>query len=278
MASPSSSPTKSIPVASLPAQMPPLPVTMSSPFEKAFHEGEECIFAIRYGAITAGYSSLTVPNKDVVSGRSAYHLLSEAHSSGIVDTFFHVNDRNEAWLDAEIPRTLRYSKNIREGKYRVEETVDLDQEKNVYRRHENRLDKKTTEDREGKIPPNVLDVFSSLYYVRTLPLEVGKSFSIDVHSGDKVYPLVVNVKKRERVKVKAGKFDCFLVEPVLRDAGMFIAKGKKLEVWLTADDRHLPVLMRCEVFIGHVSAELVRQRTPAASVQTAGISPGNRAN
>ena len=54
---------------------------------------------------------------------------------------------------------------------------------------------------------------------------------------------------------------CYRVEPVLRERGIFISKGKKLEVWLTADARHMPVLMRSEIFIGHVSAELVRQKT-----------------
>ena len=180
-------------VASIPASA----VLRPSPFEKAFREGEECLFTIRWGGMTAGYSSLTVPNKESVAGRETYHLVSEARSSAFVDSFYKVRDRNEAWLDVEIPRTLRYAKRIREGKYRVEETVDLDQDNLVYHRHETRLDKNTVEEHQGAIPANVLDVFSSLYYVRTLPLEVGKSFSVDVHSGDKVYPLVVHVKKRE---------------------------------------------------------------------------------
>jgi len=71
-----------------------------------------------------------------------------------------------------------------------------------------------------------------------------------------VYPLVVHVLKREKIKVPAGKFDCLVVEPFLRGPGIFISKGKKLVVWLTADERRIPVRMRSEVFIGHVSAEL----------------------
>src|SRR5260221_4265523 len=85
------------------------------------------------------------------------------------------------------------------------------------------------EEKRGEIPSNVLDVLSSLYYIRSLPLEVGKSFTIDVHSGEKTWPLVVNVLKMEKVKVKAGKFMCYRVEPVLIQRGIFISKGKKLE-------------------------------------------------
>jgi hypothetical protein len=93
---------------------------------------------------------------------------------------------------------------------------------------------------------------------------VGKEFTVDVHSGDKTFPLLVKVKKLEKIKVKAGKFLCYRVEPVLRERGIFISKGKKMEVWMTADESHMPVLMRSEIFIGHVSAELVKHKIPPA--------------
>jgi len=231
-------------------------------FHPAFQEGEDLTFQIRWGVITGGYATLSIPSIDRVGNEQAYHILSEARSTGMVDAFYHVRDKNEAWLDTAWPRSLRYSKKILEGKYSVDQVVELDQGAGKFHLTEVRHDKNNArEDKQGEIPPNVLDVLSSLYYVRSLPLEVGKSFTIDVHSGEKTWPLVVNVIKREKIKVKAGKFMCYRVEPVLRERGIFISKGKKLEVWLTADARHVPVLMRSEIFIGHVSAELVRQKT-----------------
>jgi len=231
-------------------------------FRLPFQEGEDLVFQIRWGVITGGYATLSVPSIDKIDGKSAYHILSEARSTGMVDAFYRVKDKNEAWLDTALPQSLRYSKTILEGKYSVDEVVELDQTAHKYHLTEVRHDKNNArEEKQGIIPASVLDVLSSLYYVRSLPLEVGKSFTIDVHSGDKTWPLVVQVKKLEKVKVKAGKFLCYRVEPLLRERGIFISKGKKLEVWLTADAHHMPVLMRSEIFIGHVSAELVRQKT-----------------
>jgi uncharacterized protein DUF3108 len=240
-------------------------------FQPAFGEGEDLTFAIRWGVITGGYATLSVPSIDVVEGQPAYHILSEARSTGIVDTFYKVRDRNEAWLATAYPRSLRYSKKILEGKYSVDEVVELDQAARTFHTTEVRHDKNNAkEETKGEIPPNVLDVLSSLYYIRSMPLEVGKSFTIDVHSGEKSWPLLVHVKKLEKVKVKAGKFLCYRVEPVLRERGVFISKGKKLEVWMTADARHMPVLMRSEIFIGHVSAELVKLKmSPAKDQQLA---------
>jgi len=242
----------------------------------AFREGEDLRFAVKWGMITGGYSSLSINNSEAIDGRPTYHVVAEAHSTGLVNTMYPVNDRNEAWLEPHSPSTLRYARNIHEGKFAIEEQVTLDQVNHRFHQHSYRADKKRHKEHDGEIPPNVLDVLGSLYYIRTLPLEVGKSYTIDVHSSNTVYPLVVNVKRRQTVKVKAGKFDCFVVEPVLREPGIFVTKGKKLEVFLTADERRMPVMMRSEIFIGHVAAELVSHRS-TTPLETVALSQAQKA-
>ncbi len=255
-----------------------LPIARAE-YKPAFQEGEDLTFAIRWGVITGGYATLSVPSIDLIGEQKAFHILSKAQSTGFVDTFYKVRDINEAWMDTERPRSLRYSKNINEGSYRVDQSVELDHENLTFRMTEVRHDKNGEKvEKTGDISPDVLDVLSSLYYIRSLPLEVGKSFTMDVHSGKKTWPLVVKVKKMEKVRVKAGKFLCYRVEPVLRGPGIFVSKAKKMEVWLTADGPHMPVLMRSEIFIGHVSAELVKHKIPPApetppDLATALVSP-----
>jgi len=224
-------------------------------------EREELNFALRWGVVTAGRATLSIHGNDVLKGRAAYHVASYAHSTGFVNTFYKVQDNSDTWLDASSLTTLRYEKNVREGSYRIQETADFDQTCRRFLQHSIRFDKNNkTEDRSGRLPPNALDVFGSLYYMRTLPLEVGQTYTPDVLSGDKIWPLVVNVKRRETVKVSGGKFDCFVLEPILRQPGIFITKGKKVEVWITADERRMPVKMRSEVVIGHVAAEILNFR------------------
>lgn len=222
----------------------------------AFGPNEKLDFDIRWGVVKAGTSSLDIDGLVDVDGRPAYHLVSEAHSTGVVDTFYKVNDRNEAWLDQASLVSVRYTKQLREGSFKEDDLVTLNQVIDEWTRTIDRLDKKTKEIKSGPLPPDTLDVQSSLYVMRTMPMVVGASYRINIHSNDKIYPLVVKIKRREKIKVPAGTFDCFLVQPLLRGPGMFVSKGKKLEVWLTADDRHMPVRMRSEVFFGHVAAEL----------------------
>ncbi len=99
------------------------------------------------------------------------------------------------------------------------------------------------------------DAFSAIYYLRTQTLEVGDTVYIDNFTDGRFYSMKVIVHKKETVSVKAGTFDCILVEPVLHAVGVFKHSGK-LKVWLTDDRLRMPVLMKSKVLVGSISAEL----------------------
>ena len=102
----------------------------------------------------------------------------------------------------------------------------------------------------------VQDVISSLYFFRTLDLEVGKEYVFEAHSGKDTWPLKTKVLSKEKVKVPAGEFDCLVLQPFVReDAGIFKAKGK-LKVWVTDDENKMPVKMKSKIPVGSISAEL----------------------
>jgi hypothetical protein len=189
-----------------------------------------------------------------VQGRKAYHIVTSARSAPFFDTFYKVRDINESWMDTESLCSLKYCSRIDENNYKKTETIILDHEKGQYQAVE--------EKKSGPIPLWVQDVLSSLYYLRTKDLEVGKSVMVDAHSGDKAWPLKVNVLRKEKVKVPAGEFECFVVEPVIREGtGIFQAKGK-LWVWMTADKKKIPVLMRSKIAVGSIEALLTEKKMP----------------
>src|SRR5258708_2352420 len=82
----------------------------------AFQVGEDLSYVVRWGIVTGGHSSLAIHGIDKVLDRPAYHIFSEARSSGFVDTFYKTRDRNATWLDTQSLPTLRYEKHIHEGR------------------------------------------------------------------------------------------------------------------------------------------------------------------
>ena len=72
---------------------------------------------------------------------------------------------------------------------------------------------------------------------------------------DKVYPLDVVFLGKERVSVSAGTFDCIILEPKVREGGLFKSEGSII-VWLTDDELKVPVKVKTKVLIGSIDAEL----------------------
>ena len=47
-----------------------------------------------------------------------------------------------------------------------------------------------------------------------------------------------------------------MVKAAMRREGLFIQKGKRLRLWLSDDAARRPLLMKVEVFFGHITAAL----------------------
>lgn len=216
----------------------------------AFQVGEELSFIIRYGPVVAGYSIMSIPKIVQVKGRDIFHVVTEANSSAFFSAIYKVRDRVVSYMDRKGLYTWRFEKRLREGKYRSDRYVDYDQFTGWA---------VTSKKDSMRIPPCVHDILTSFYYIRTQKLEVGKSLFIDNHSDNKLYPLEVKVHRKETIDIKAGEFDCLVVEPILRASGLFKSKGRLL-IWLTDDIRKIPVQMKSKIPIGYITAELKEMR------------------
>ena len=227
----------------------------------AFGPGERLVFSVEYGIVKAGTATLSVTGPEEYEGLQAYRIVATARSNPAFSSFFRVEDRNEALLDMVQLHTLRFHKHLEEGSYSFEETVYYDQETGCA----TYPDEPDPEKAEVEIPAHALDVLSSLYYARTLPLEVGEVYYLDCHADNDNYPLKVTVLERETIRVPAGEFDCLVVQPELNSPGIFEHQGE-LYVWLTDDESHMPVLMRSAIVIGEI-ATLLQEYTPGTVLE-----------
>lgn len=231
--------------------------------------GETLKYNIGWSFIVAGVAQLQTTRIVDSNGTLAYELRADANSHSIIDALFKVRDINISWLDITTKKSLGYWQSVREGKYARDEWLAFNYANNTYNNHR--------QDRDGNIKTQkmtfegeeVLDMLSALYYVRLQPLPEKGEIYFDIVNRQKQYPLKVTVLGKKKVKVKAGEFNCIVVEPQFSGEGIFTAKGKSLKVWLTDDERRLPVKMSVEVFIGSVTAELTEyslsEQTPNTS-------------
>lgn len=211
----------------------------------AFGIGEKLSFDVNYGFINAGTASMEVVKMIDFNGRQAYQIQTRALSNSFFSSIYRVEDEVESILDADGLFSWHFQKKLREGSYRADKAYEFNQTEHVVFYEKDTL----------PVAPFVQDALSSLYFVRTQPLEVGKSVWVDSFVDGTSYKMEVKVLRKETIKVEAGSFDCVVVEPLTQAVGVFKNEGR-LTVWLTDDRLKMPVLMKSKVLVGSISAEL----------------------
>jgi hypothetical protein len=211
-----------------------------------FHAGESLRFAVQYGFIHAGSAWLEVPEVEEWNGHRAWRLVARAESNGFFDKVYKVRNRIESLWDCDSLFSWRYFEDRHEGHFTANDTM-------VYEPDSLRMRYKNGQ--SYVVPGPVQDALSSFYLTRFQALPIGGRIGFDYHASRKTAPMEVRVLGRDTVKTPAGKFNCVVLEPLLHAGGIFKNKGR-LVIWLTDDERRIPVLMKSKVMIGSVKVVL----------------------
>jgi len=213
---------------------------------------EKFIFDLSWTGIKAGTATL-----EITAGSDFTRITSTAQSADWVSLFYTVDDRVQSVLLSGgsypgIGLPQNYRMKIREGKHRRDKEVffDLADHKAVF------IDHIKGEKKEFPISKNVLDPLSSFFFVRTLPFEVGKSVFVDMFDSNKLWNVEVKVLRKEKIETKLGRFDTIVIKPLMQSEGIFYRKGD-MYIWLTDDEKRIPVKLQTKVAVGSVTATLV---------------------
>jgi hypothetical protein len=226
-----------------------------------FCPGEKLVFQVKWAFIPAAEGVLEVLPLEEINGVKSYHFSMTARTYEVVDIFYKVRDRLDAYVDEEMGRSVLY-KQRQDGKEKRSVTVSFDWEKK-----EARYSNFGEKNPPIPILPGSFDPLSVFYAFRLFPLKVGSEVKVPVTDGKKCVMGKARVIRREKVKVRDVVYDTFLVEPSLEHIGGVFEHGKssKARIWVTADEARIPVRVKSEVIVGSFVAELVsvQGRPPA---------------
>ncbi len=217
----------------------------------AFPIPERLEFELSYTGIPAGSAV-----QEVTREGTDIHIVSTARSADWLRFFFPVDDRIESFLIAGSPPlhigTPRlYQERKNEGRTKTDREARFDRQKLEV----------TTDDRLKKrmsrqpITKRTYDTLSSFFYFRTIPLQVGASYYIDIYDCSRLWNTEVKVLRREELVIPLGRFKTIVINPLLQSEGIFARTGD-IFIWLTDDDRRIPVQMKSKVAVGSITATL----------------------
>jgi hypothetical protein len=207
-----------------------------------FTVGETLKYDLKVNVIKAGHAKLQVIGEEVVDENQTYHIKYTVKSNRYVDRLFYVRDQVDSWLDKKGLFTHRLIKNIREGSYRYKLEAKM-----------NYIDSTlTSEDDVFQIDSEIRDPFSLFYYLRSIPLKVGQKLSFKTFDNGQFVDFHIIVHRKENIRVPAGRFKCLVIEPYRKGKTLFKQKGD-MRIWLTDDDRRLPVKIETKATFGSMT-------------------------
>jgi len=219
---------------------------------QAFHPGETLTYDVSWSSMfSAGTVTMTVERSELPDEREGLMFVVRGRTRGLVDKVFPVNDEVRSVFDPLLMKSLSYSLRESYGKKKRLRVTEFDHSKKtaVCRLNEDPPETLT-------IPDPVQDGLSLLYFLRTKEdLAIGRQMDIDIVDSGKNWTVEVSILAREKVAVAAGEFDTIKIRISPREKGGSLKKGEVV-LWLTDDDRKVPVLMKSKIKVGSFVFEL----------------------
>lgn len=228
-----------------------------------FHEGEKLTFEIRWIFIPAGEVVFEVLPMENMNGVKSYHFMMTARTYPVIDLFYKVRDRIDAYTDAEMKHSVFYRKK-KDGQSKRDIIVNFDWEK-----------KEAQYSNFGKkiapisILPGSFDPLSIFYAFRVHHLKENTVLKKPVTDGKKCVVGKARVIKREKIRVGTKTYDTYLLEPEIEHIGGVFKKSKNanLKLWVTADNRRFPVRVESQLSVGSFVGELISIEGPDPEIK-----------
>lgn len=225
--------------------------SLETPFEK-YSVGERFVYEISYLNVGIGEAEAEIREIIPYRNRQAYHIVVRARSYRILDWIYKVRDEYHSYIDTETLESLRYEKKLRQGRRRIEETLDFDPARGRVKiaggKHAGK---------EAFLEKKSQDEISCGYFFRTLPVGANTSVFIPVFADGKNWKLQVDVRDLSEMTIKKiGKLRAVEIEPHMEFQGFLVRKGR-IRGWVSADARRLPLKMKVKIpVMGDVVCEL----------------------
>lgn len=221
-----------------------------------FPVGETAVYDVTFGPVKVGRSRLVVEAIDTLAVGAAWRVAYEIEGGPF---FFKIDDRTVSWITDRPFRSHRFEQALHQGDYRRNRRFELDHAAGVYTRFDwNEGSESYVPHRRQRNLPLVrdaIDEIAYLYLARTLPLEVGKTYRFERYFEPAGNPVVMEVLRKERIRVAAGRFDTIVIRPTFPSSGIF-GEGGSAEVYISDDESRSIVLIRATMGIGTLNMYL----------------------
>jgi len=218
----------------------------------AFQSQEKISYNVFYNVIgiyvKAGTAIFTT-SSEKLQNADVFHVVGEGSTNPKYDWIFKVRDRYESYFDSTDLQPVKFVRQVNEGKYKKNEEILFNQQTNTA----------ITNTGVYKVPENVQDVISIMYYARNInygQYHNGDKIPFSMFLDDKLYNMYIHYIGKETIETKYGKFNAIKLKPLLLKGNIFEG-GEKMTIWVTDDPNHIPVRIESPIAVGSIKVDLM---------------------
>jgi len=215
-----------------------------------FATGETLVLEVGWTAFKAGYLILSTAH---IRSRGLIRIGAKSMTGNAVSAIYKVRNYEISWVDADGLYPVFFEQHVREGKkYKADNYI-------VYDNAADKIFFKKNNVQVFDAPKFTHDYISIIHYVRSMPLNPGDTFEAGLFLKPKTHSMKFKVhENRETVQVGGKNHKCVKIEIAMVGEGRVFTKKDKMEVWVTDDDDHYPVMLKSKAKIGSLNAKLVQ--------------------
>jgi hypothetical protein len=223
---------------------PPGPIGALTP-AVPFPVGERLVYNARYGPFSVGTATMQVAGIDTIRGVEAVHFVFLIDGGAL---WYHIHQNLESWVGRRDFLSRRFLNQTEEKGRSWERKFDIYPDSGFYR--------EAGRDTTAPTVADPLDDAAFLYWIRTVPLEVGKRYEYHRYFRPERNPVIVEVLGRERVGAAGRKWNAIVIRPRIPNGGGIFAEKADARMWLSDDSLRVMIALQSKFSFGTVQLKL----------------------
>jgi hypothetical protein len=216
-----------------------------------FPMGERLTYGAKYGIFSVGTAVMEVVGIDTVRGIEAVHMQFRISGGAL---WYHLDQTLESWVGRRDFQSRRFRSVQDERDRHRERTYEIYPDSGFYR--------EVGRDTTFATVAQPLDDAAFLYWIRTVPLEIGKRYEYARYFRPDRNPVIIEVLGRERVNVAGKKWDAIVVRPKIPQGRGIFSERSETRIWLSDDARRIVLAIQSNFSFGQVTLKLKELSVP----------------
>jgi hypothetical protein len=202
--------------------------------------GDKLTYSVRVAGVRAGVQVISIGQVTSWNGQPVYSITSTETTTGLFDRFYHFQANRQTYLSVTELNPLFHRRLLEDRKYRATVEVIYDHSNQTATYNKNKQVRKI------QIVEGCQDELSLIYFFRHYQLTIGETYTFPFLTQDKIRNIACQISRGTIKSKLLGKVDALVIT------------SDRYKIWLTNDERRIPIRIEAKVKVGKFVGSLIR--------------------